>query len=126
MNEEAFFKRLPHSICRFSWSSIYHHSVIDFLSINYTYRAAQGHFTERQNLAAVILSCTNTSSSCARSDPDIGDRGLKIPSVISSPDELIIGRFFSGYKVIQTVCVFCALSPSAFGTTNLSTQYLFF
>ena len=31
---------------------------------------------------------------------------------------------FSRYEVIQIVCLFCALTSSAFGTTNLSTQYL--
>ena len=40
---------------------------------------------------------------CARSVADIGDHGLPILSVVSSLDELIVGRFFSGYKVIQTV-----------------------
>ena len=39
--------------------------------------------------------------------------------VVISPDELIVGRFFSCYEIIQTVCVFCALSSSVFGTTNL-------
>ena len=57
---------------------------------------------------------------------DIGDHGLSIISVASSPDELIVGRFFSGYEVTQTVCVFGALSPYAFGAANLSTLYLFF
>ena len=33
---------------------------------------------------------------------------------------VIIGRFFYCYNVIQTVCVCCALSYSAFGTTNIS------
>ena len=56
---------------------------------------------------------------------DIGDHGFPILSVDSS-DELIVRRFFSGYEVIQTVCVFCTLSPSTFDTTNLSTQYLLF
>ena len=66
-----------------------------------------------------------SSLSCARSD-SLRYRCLPILSVVSSPDELIVGRFFSGYEVIRTVCAFCALSPSAFGTTNLSTQYLVF
>ena len=64
------------------------------------------------------------SSSCARSVADIGDHGLQLRSVVSSPDALIVGRFFSCYEVIQTGCVFCALSSSAFGTKNLSTQHL--
>ena len=67
-----------------------------------------------------------SSSSCARSVTDIGDYGLPILSDVSSPDELIVGRFVSDYEVIQTVYAFWALSPSAFGTTNLSTQYLLF
>ena len=50
------------------------------------------------------------SSSCARSVADIGDHGLPILSVVSSPDELIVGRFCSCYKVIQTVCVVFTLS----------------
>ena len=67
-----------------------------------------------------------SSTSCARSVADIGDHGLPILSVVSSPDELIVGIFFPSYEVIQTVCVFCALSSSPFGATNLSTQYLLF
>ena len=63
----------------------------------------------------------SSSSSCARSVEDIGDHGLPTLSVISSPDELVVWRFFSCYEIIHTVCVFCALS-----STNLSTQYLFF
>ena len=70
--------------------------------------------------------CTSSSSSCARTVAGIGDHGLPILSVVSSPDELIAGRFFSCYEVIQTVCVFCALSSFAFGTKNLSTQSLLF
>ena len=66
------------------------------------------------------------SSSCASSVADISDHGLPTLSVVSSPDELIVGRFFSCYENIQTVCVYCALSSSAFGTTNLSTQYICF
>ena len=58
----------------------------------------------------------SSSSSCARSVADIGDHDPPILSVDSSLDGLIVGRFFSCYKVIQTVCVFCALSPFAFGT----------
>ena len=61
-------------------------------------------------------SSSSSSSSCARTVADIGDHGLPILSVVSSPDELIVGRFFPCYEVIQTVCVFCALSSSAFGT----------
>ena len=52
------------------------------------------------------------SSSCARSVSDIGDYGLPILYVVRSPYELIVGRFFSCYEVIQTVCVFSALSSS--------------
>ena len=59
-----------------------------------------------------------------RSAPDISDHGLPIFSIVSSP--LIVGRFFSGYEVIQTVCVFSVLSPSAFGTTNLSNHLLLY
>ena len=72
--------------------------------------------------------CTSSSSSssCARTVADIGDHGLPILSVVSSPDELIAGRFFPCYEVIQTVCVFCALSSFAFGTKNLFTQSLNF
>ena len=66
------------------------------------------------------------SSLCARSVADIGDHGLPILSVVTSPDELIIERFFYRYEVIQTIYVFCALSSSAVRTTNLSTQYLVF
>ena len=73
-----------------------------------------------------LVSHTSSSSSWARSVADIGDHGLPILSVVSSPDKLIIGRLFSCYEVIQTACVFCELSSSAFGTTNLSTQYLLF
>ena len=62
-----------------------------------------------------------TIISRARSVADIGDHGLPTLSVVSSPDKLIVGRFFPCYEIIQTVCVFCALSSSAFGTTNLST-----
>ena len=51
-----------------------------------------------------------SSSSCARSVADIGDHGLPMLSVVTSPDELIVWRFFSCYKVIQTVFVVCALS----------------
>ena len=69
--------------------------------------------------------CTSLSS-CARTVADIGDHGLPILSVVSSPDELIAGRFFPCDEVIQTVCVFCALSSFAFGTKNLSTQSLLF
>ena len=68
----------------------------------------------------------SSSPSCARSVADICDHGLPTLSVVSSPDELIVGRFFSCYVILQTVCVFCALSSFAFGTTNASTQYLFF
>ena len=71
--------------------------------------------------------CTSaSSSSCARTVADIGDHDLPILSVVSSPDEPIVGRFFPCYEVIQTVCVFCALSSFAFGTTNLSTPNLLF
>ena len=66
-----------------------------------------------------------STSSCARTVTDIGDHGLPTLSVVSSPDELIVGRFFPCYEIIQTVCIFCALSSSAFGTTNLSTQNFF-
>ena len=38
-----------------------------------------------------------------RSAPDISDHGLPILSIISSP--LIVGRFFSRYEVIHTVCI---------------------
>ena len=55
------------------------------------------------------------TSSWARSVADIDDHGLLILSVVSSPDELIVGRFFSRYQVIQTACVFCVLSSFAFG-----------
>ena len=71
-------------------------------------------------------SSSSSSSSCARTVADIGDHGLPILSVVSSPDELIAGRFFPCYEVIQTVCVFCALSSFAFGTKNLFTQSLNF
>ena len=74
----------------------------------------------------VYTSSSSSPSSCARSVADIGDHGFPTLSVVSSPDELIVASFFSCYEIIQTVCVFCALSSSAFGTTNLSTQYLFF
>ena len=36
---------------------------------------------------------------------DIRDHGLPNLSVFSSPDELIVGRFFYCYEIIQTVCV---------------------
>ena len=71
-------------------------------------------------------SSSSPSPPCARSVADIGDHGLNILSVVSSHDELIVGRFFSRYEVFQTVCVFCALSFSTFGTTNLSTQFFSF
>ena len=63
---------------------------------------------------------SSSSSSCANYVADIGDHGLPILSVVSSPDELIVGRFFSSYEIIQTVCVLCALPSSAFGTTETS------
>ena len=44
-------------------------------------------------------------------------------SVVSSPDEFIFGRLFFCYEIIQTVCLFCALSSSAFGIRNISTLY---
>ena len=50
---------------------------------------------------------SSSSTSCARSVADIGDHGLPTLSVVSSHDELIVGRFFSCYEIIQTVCVFC-------------------
>ena len=62
-----------------------------------------------------------------RSVADIGDHGIPILSVINSPDELIVGRFFSCYEIKSTFCVYCVLSSSAFfGTTHLSIQYLLF
>ena len=70
------------------------------------------------------LSSSSSSSFCARSVADIGDHGLPILSVVSSPDQFIVGRFFPCYEVIQIVCVFSTLSSSAFGTKNLSTQYV--
>ena len=63
---------------------------------------------------------TSSSSSCARTVADIGDHGLPILYVVSSLGELIAGRFFPSYEVIQTVCVFCALSSFAFGTKSPS------
>ena len=79
------------------------------------------------NYTSSSSSSSSSSSPCERSVADIGDRGLRILSVVSncSHDELIVGRFSSRYEIIQTVCVFCALPSSAFGTTNLSTQYYF-
>ena len=62
---------------------------------------------------------TSSSSSCARSVADIGDHGLPILSVVSYHDELIVARFFPCYEVIQTVCVFCALSSSASSPLNI-------
>ena len=53
-------------------------------------------------------------SPCARSVTDIGDPGLPILSVVSSSDEPVVGRCFSCYEIIQTVCVFCALSSKIF------------
>ena len=48
--------------------------------------------------------CTSSSSSsCAMTVADIGDHGLPILSVVSSPDEPIVGRVFPCYEVIQTV-----------------------
>ena len=67
-------------------------------------------------LVATVRLVQSSSSSCARPVADIGDHVLPILSVVSSLDGLIVGRFFSCYKVIQTVCVFCALSSFAFGT----------
>ena len=61
-----------------------------------------------------------SSSSCARTVADIGDHGLPILYVVSSLDDLIAGRFFPSYEVIQTVCVFCALSSFAFVTKSPS------
>ena len=53
------------------------------------------------------LSYESVAPSAAKSVADIGDHGLPILSVTSSPDELIVGRFFSCYEVIETVfCVF--------------------
>ena len=63
-------------------------------------------------------SSSSSSSSCARSVADIGDHGLPILSVISY-DELIVARLFPCYKIIQTVCVFCALSSSASSPLNI-------
>ena len=66
--------------------------------------------------------CTSSSlfsSSCARSVADIGDHGLPILSVVSYHDELIVARFIPCYKVIQTVCAFCALSSSASSPFNI-------
>ena len=48
-------------------------------------------------------SSSSSSSSCARTVADIGDHGLSILSVVSSPDEVIVGRLFPCYEVIQTV-----------------------
>ena len=62
---------------------------------------------------------SSSSSSCARSVADIGDHGLPILSVVSYHDELIVARFFPCYEVIQTVCVFCALSSSASSPLNI-------
>ena len=42
--------------------------------------------------SGIIIS--SSSSSCATSVADIGDHGLPTLSVVSSPDELIVGRFF--------------------------------
>ena len=50
-----------------------------------------------------IFPVDSVSSSCARSVENIGNHGLPILSVVSSPDELIFGRFFSCYKVIHSV-----------------------
>ena len=57
----------------------------------------------------IISSISSSSSSCARSVADISDHGLPTLSVVSYPDELIVGGFFSCYEIIQTVCVFCCL-----------------
>ena len=64
-------------------------------------------------------SSSSSSSSCARSVADIDDHGLPILSVVSYHDELIVARFFPCYEVIQTVCVFCALSSSASSPLNI-------
>ena len=50
----------------------------------------------------IISSSSSSSSSslCARTVADIGDHGLPILSVVSSPDVLIVGRFISCYEVI--------------------------
>ena len=55
-----------------------------------------------------FMSVLLSSSPYARSVTDIGYHGLPILSVVSSPDELIVGRVFSCYEVIQTVCAFDA------------------
>ena len=63
--------------------------------------------------------CTSSSSSsCARTVAAIGDHGLQIPSVVSSPEELIVGRFFRFYEDIHTVyfvrCLPLLLVPQIF------------
>ena len=51
-------------------------------------------------------SSSSSSSSCARSVADIGDHGLPILSVVSSPDELFVGRFFSCYESFHSIFAF--------------------
>ena len=45
----------------------------------------------------ITLTLLSSSSSCARSIADIGYHGPPILSVVSSPDELIVWRFFPCY-----------------------------
>ena len=65
---------------------------------------------------------TPSSSSCARSVPDIGDHGPPFLSVANSPDQLVVGGFFLCYVQVQTVCVIYVLSSSAFRSTYFTTR----
>ena len=44
----------------------------------------------------------------------LGDYGLLTLSVVSSPVELIVGRFFSCYKIIQTVLLLNTIIKNLF------------
>ena len=56
-------------------------------------------------------SSSSSSSSCTRTVADIGDHGLPILSVVSSPDELIVGRFFPCLKLFRLSVYFVRCLP---------------
>ena len=84
---------------------------------------SKGHTIKASSLAAASSSSSpssSSSSSFARSVADIRDHGLPTLSVLSSPDKLIVERFFSGYEVRHHATIG---RSKGFGQVNLGDSW---
>ena len=80
------------------------------------------HPCARLSVMALPNTCTHR---CTRSVADIAAQCFPTLSVVTSPDQLIVGGFFSRCVVIQIICVFSALSSSAFSAKSFYPIFAF-